>query len=122
MNHEWPGNVRELENALEYAVALSRGQTILPTSLPKELHQSSAGFTPFDQQRGEAPEPPDTETPAAPGANLGPVGLPAVDEIERAKILAALESNQWRRGPAAADLGMSRTTLWRRMRELGLAR
>ena len=37
MGHDWPGNVRELENALEYAVAVCSGQTILPEHLPDEL-------------------------------------------------------------------------------------
>ena len=34
MEHDWPGNVRELENAIERAVVLSRGQTIMPDHLP----------------------------------------------------------------------------------------
>ena len=34
MEHDWPGNVRELENAIERAVVLARGQTIMPEHLP----------------------------------------------------------------------------------------
>ncbi len=37
LEHSWPGNVRELENALEYAVAVCKGQTILPEDLPGEV-------------------------------------------------------------------------------------
>jgi hypothetical protein len=37
LRHAWPGNVRELENALEYAVAVCKGQTILPEDLPAEI-------------------------------------------------------------------------------------
>jgi transcriptional regulator with GAF, ATPase, and Fis domain len=112
LSHTWPGNVRELENTLEYAVALSQGQTILPASLPVELQESV-----------QVPKPPLE-------ASVEPVIVDsAVDdakapesENERGRLLAALERNQWRRSAAAAELGISRTTLWRRMRELGLGR
>jgi transcriptional regulator with GAF, ATPase, and Fis domain len=110
LGYGWPGNVRELENALEYAVALSQGQTILPQCLPAEVLQSGspveAEFPPGEGGRQSTEE-------TATGASE--------EEIERARISAALEDNQWRRGPAAEALGISRTTLWRRMRELGLA-
>src|SRR6185436_10346616 len=36
----WPGNIRELENAMERAVALERSPTILPDSLPEQLHEA----------------------------------------------------------------------------------
>ena len=42
LDYAWPGNVRELENALEYAVAVCKGQTILPEDLPAELQQGAA--------------------------------------------------------------------------------
>jgi transcriptional regulator of acetoin/glycerol metabolism len=41
-------------------------------------------------------------------------------DSEGERIRAALEAHQWRRAEAAAALGMSRTTLWRKMREYGL--
>jgi transcriptional regulator with PAS, ATPase and Fis domain len=88
--YPWPGNVRELENALEYAVAVCRGQTIHAEDLPAEILEGK------------------------PAGNE----LPAPDERERLR--AALESHHWRRDEAAAALGMSRTTLWRKMRELDL--
>jgi len=46
----------------------------------------------------------------------------AEDESELQRIRAALESCNWRRDDAADTLGISRTTLWRRMRDLGLVR
>ena len=108
-SYGWPGNVRELENTLEYAVALSQGQTILPASLPIELQESV-----------QAPPLPEVRVERSIGDI--PVGDEQSSEIEHewVRVLAALERNQWRRGAAAAELGISRTTLWRRMRELGL--
>jgi len=88
--YPWPGNVRELENALEYAVAVCRGQTIHAEDLPAEILEGKPA--------GNEPPAPD----------------------ERERLRAALESHHWRRDEAAAALGMSRTTLWRKMRELDL--
>jgi len=107
--HDWPGNVRELENALEYAVAICRGQTILPEDLPTLVPLRAAA--PAPAQDGSGASIP------VPGATPGnPAVDPEADQLRR-----ALEAHRWRREPAARALGISRTTLWRRMRELGLA-
>jgi two-component system response regulator AtoC len=93
--HDWPGNVRELRNVLSYAFAVGEGGEIDIDDLPPEL-------------RGEAPPPeprPGTETPQA---------------RERTRILEALDETGGKKGEAAARLGISRSTLWRKMRELGL--
>jgi DNA-binding NtrC family response regulator len=108
LEHDWPGNVRELENVLEYAVAVCKGQTILPEDLPSEV---SAGYVDPYEETGR-PE-------LAPRA-AGNGSEPAI-EIDAARIRGALEACRWRRHEAARTLGISRTTLWRRMRALGLA-
>lgn len=94
MAYSWPGNVRELRNNIEHAFAVGEGPVLELEDLTPEL-------------RGEAP----------PGE-----GLPGshADEVERARILEALQVSRGRRQLAARRLGMSRSTLWRRMRELGL--
>ena len=104
--YPWPGNVRELENALEYAVALCTGQTIQIEDLPEEIRAGGAQVA--------APRR------AAPAAE--PVG-PANSEAdpERARVIDALEAARWNRHKAAQMLGLSRSTLWRRMRDLGVA-
>ncbi len=99
----WPGNVRELENALEYAVALCAGQTIQIEDLPEDLRGA------------EAPHPP---RDAAVIRNTAPIEPPA--DPERERIVKALSANRWNRHRAARALGVSRSTLWRRIRELGL--
>jgi DNA-binding NtrC family response regulator len=114
LRYPWPGNVRELENALEFAVAVCKGQTVLPEDLPGEVRG----------MEGALPVSPAADT-EAPGARID--GLrgqrparhpqPAADA---AQVRAALEACHWRRHDAARLLGMSRTTLWRRMRDLGL--
>jgi two-component system, NtrC family, response regulator AtoC len=89
----WPGNVRELRNVVEYALVMGEGPRIRPEDLTPEL-------------RGEAP-PDDGERPT-------------LASSERDRILEALRVHGGRKAEAAAQLGISRSTLWRRIRELGL--
>ena len=102
LGYDWPGNVRELQNALEYAVAVSAGQSLQPEDLPTEV---TAG-----RRQAAAATLPDVAFPHENAA------------ADRQRLLAVLESHQWNRAAAAEALAMSRTTLWRRMRELGLVK
>jgi len=110
LEHDWPGNVRELENVLEFAVAVCKGQTILPDDLPGEV--SADYVEPHEIERRAPVVPPN-------GSNGSRAG--DTREIDFARVRGALEACQWRRHKAAEVLGISRTTLWRRMRDLGLA-
>ena len=101
LGYSWPGNVRELENALEYAVTVGKGQTLQPEDLPDEVVRPV-----MQAPRSAAPLV----------ASSRP--LEAEDEAEAQGIRIALEQTRWNRKEAARTLGMSRTTLWRRMREL----
>ena len=103
LDYPWPGNVRELENALEYAVAVCRGQTMLLEDLPAELQPLAVEAT------AESAEAPRTSA-----SGIAPV--PDLAHLRR-----ALEAHRWRRVDAARALGISRATLWRRMREAGLS-
>jgi DNA-binding NtrC family response regulator len=112
LRHSWPGNVRELENTLEYAVAVCKGQTILPEDLPAEMGLEGAvpAWAPAPAHDGYR-----AATPAG-GARRA-----EADAVDSARIRGALEACHWKRHEAARILGVSRTTLWRRMRELGLS-
>jgi DNA-binding NtrC family response regulator len=110
LEHSWPGNVRELENALEYAVAVCKGQTILPEDLPSEVAVGPASCA----QPALAAD----AFLAAPRAGQTRTEAETALGVER--IRGALEACRWRRQEAARALGVSRTTLWRRMRELNL--
>ena len=98
--YPWPGNVRELENVLEYSVALCRGQTIHVDDLPAEIRSAAAAAG-----CAEPPAPAETEVAAS-------------GDPEARLIQSTLERNLWNRSKAAKDLGMSRSTLWRKMREM----
>jgi two-component system NtrC family response regulator len=90
--------VRELENAIEHAFVVCGTNTIEADDLPPHII-GQAGATP-------APS-------AAPGAPL--------EEAEKQAIRDALERHGGHRGLAAADLGVSRNTLWRKMKRHGLS-
>jgi DNA-binding NtrC family response regulator len=97
-DHDWPGNVRELRNRIERAAALADGEEIAPADL-------------FPESRLEG------ATAAAGQPLLGA----ALQGATRAAVTEALQRAGGNRAEAARLLGISRTTLWKRMRELGLA-
>jgi PAS domain S-box-containing protein len=99
MSYDWPGNVRELEHAVEYAM------------ISTTTNRIERAFLPLPLRRLQPPEA--TETP---------VGSPeTVAEDAVSALRRALEAHRWNVGRTAAALGISRTTLWRRMRRLELA-
>jgi transcriptional regulator with PAS, ATPase and Fis domain len=100
LGYAWPGNARELENALEYAVAVCRGQTVHETDLPAEVRDARHSL----------------DLVASAPAGIAHSGV----SQERQRLQLTLDAHHWNRAAAAAALGISRTTLWRRMRELGL--
>ncbi len=107
LDYPWPGNVRELSNAMEYTVAVAKRETILPEDLPEEIRSSPPTSRQIAIER-EARSSPDALS-----------SLPPSSEYEQ--LLAALEAHHWNRSETAQALGLSRSTLWRRMRELHLS-
>jgi sigma-54 dependent transcriptional regulator, acetoin dehydrogenase operon transcriptional activator AcoR len=113
MDQPWPGNVRELHNAVERAVSLASGDILC-------LHHFTGG-----KYHAWSPHTPQRVSFAAHVAEgSSSEGKPLsgrVANAEQAMILAALRRNQWHRGKTAAELGVSVTTLWRRMRRMTAA-
>lgn len=106
--YSWRGNIRELQNVMEYAFVLGEGGVLTLSELPPEL----SGEGPQSMHRpGAAPV-----VPAAPSAPVAPQAA-TLDSTERAAILEALAQTGGKKGLAADALGMSRSTLWRKMRE-----
>ncbi len=97
--HDWPGNVRELFATVESAAVRSGGPRIEAQHLPAAIRDPDGdGGVPGRESRYRAPS----------------------EDEERAAIEAALDEAHGSRTRAAELLGMSRTTLWRRMRDFGL--
>ncbi len=97
----WPGNIRELRNAVEQMVVFATGETIEVANLPPAI-------------RGTEP----VVATSTHGAIL--TGQLNLSEVEKQCILRALEQTGQNRTQAAACLGISRRTLQRRLKELGL--
>ena len=111
-SYSWPGNVRQLKNCIERAVILANDGRITLTELPPEVvrpYVSTPIVMPLSQ-------PGLTANSAAP-ATLSPASL---REMERQQILAALEQTGWHRGKTAEILGISSSTLYRRLRDYDL--
>lgn len=94
MNYAYPGNVRELQNIIERAVALAEGEYLALKDLPSDLRAHA-------------------------GTSTG--AWTTLEEQEREYIRQVLQSTRYRVGEAARILGLPRTTLWRKMKKLGLS-
>lgn len=100
LDHDYPGNIRELENILEYATIVCKGYQIEPRHLPPYLPRTKEKAAAADE----------TARPD-----------PSMQEMEREQILEALRAHRWNRQAAAAALGMSRTTLWRKIQRFRIS-
>ncbi len=116
--YSWPGNVRQLKNCLERAVILSNNGRITINELPPEVLRppSVSSVAPL---AGAPALPSDAPLPAAtPGGVSAPTG--SLRDAERQQILSALEQTGWHRGKTAEILGISPSTLYRRLRDYNL--
>jgi DNA-binding NtrC family response regulator len=112
-SYSWPGNVRQLKNCLERAVLLSNNGRITVAELPPEVTRPSLVGSPI-----LAATPPST----IPDEAFFQSSTSSLREVERQQILAALEQTGWHRGKTAEMLGISPSTLYRRLRDYDLER
>jgi DNA-binding NtrC family response regulator len=143
LGYTWPGNVRELRNMMERAVLLATGEAIRPQDLPIETSYKEAAAWLIAQQAGQVVGPfvgssagmnsgaplhghngngvdlgVGSSVPHSSGAN----GAARLEEIEKREILAALERTNWHQGRTAELLGISPSTLYRRLRAYNLSK
>ncbi|MCB9639173.1 MAG: sigma-54-dependent Fis family transcriptional regulator [Myxococcales bacterium] len=123
LDHPWPGNVRELQNVVAYASAVGSGDTLMLSFLPPEFRESDAwhqGSKPPEERYEVKPIKPLMERSSS--SDELDLDSPSLAESERNAILDTLRRHHWRKGRAAEELGMHRTTLWRKIKEYGLDR
>jgi transcriptional regulator with PAS, ATPase and Fis domain len=106
LNYHWPGNVRQLENSMLYAVNVCEDNIIRPEDLPEEI---VSGI--------------DLDLPVNTGTQLHmaqPITNLSMKDMERIMITQALEQTKYNVSEAAVLLGMSRSTLYRKIKEYQL--
>ena len=97
-NYNWPGNIRELENVIEHSVAISVGNRITLTDLPEQIQNEIVPTGDVNYS----------------GTNL--------KDREAVHIKTLLEEQNHNYSQVAKLLGISRTTLWRKLKEYNLSR
>jgi len=90
--YSWPGNVRELQNVIERAVTFTTGGLITEVDLPRDVVVNE----------------PATE-------------MSSLSDQERVQVLDAMQKHRWNRRRVAEALGISRTTLWRKLKDYGIS-
>jgi DNA-binding NtrC family response regulator len=100
-SYSWPGNIRELENAIQHAVLVSQGPLLLARHLPETVLKHGLVIA--------APPTPAVETL-----------VHNREVIERTVIQRALSNHKFSRARAASELGISRVTLYKKMKKYGL--
>ncbi len=96
--HDFPGNVRELDNAMHWAQIVAPADEIAVDDLPELLRHSAV--------HAESNQEPQSR---------------ALSNVTRQTILESIERNRGNLNNAAKELGIGRTTLWRRMKDYGLS-
>ena len=103
----WRGNVRELENAIEHAFVTCRGDVLELEHLPAELRNGESGFSSTQTHT--------TSSFTNKRLSQGPRQARTADELR-----ALLDEYGWKRNDVAEAMGISRVTLWRKMKDWGV--
>lgn len=114
VSYPWPGNVRELKNAVEYAFVLAKGKSIRSEHLPEKILMSRPGPAPdleipkfFQENLAEKP---------GDQARIQGTGV-IVKQGEKRALMNALQQTDGNQTKAAELLGVSRITVWKRMKK-----
>jgi two-component system response regulator HydG len=103
--YTWPGNVRELENAIERAVAVAKGNVVLPSDLPPEVGGGAGTAAAIAAGGG--------------GDSSIIADRPSLAELERRYIQLVLQESGGNKKKAAEKLGIDRRTLYRALEREG---
>ncbi|MBI6952589.1 sigma-54-dependent Fis family transcriptional regulator [Pseudomonas sp. B21-023] len=119
LDFAWPGNVRQMRNVLRTVVALCEEGRVEYRDLPLVVRNVGAAVRRCDLPRdGARPD----NTGGTADAIAGQARSHALESAERQALLSALEANHWHMTHVAEHLGISRNTLYRKLRKHGIAK
>jgi len=96
--YDWPGNVRELENVIERAIILTNKNVVMPEDLPSSIQGTLRKTRGAEEDMSEK----------------------TLEELEKHHIIGTLEKYGWNQKKASEILGISTTTLWRKLKSYGI--
>ena len=116
--YDWPGNVRELENAIEHAAAVTEGPVVRPADLPTAVRSPRL----LTRGSGTAVAAAGIAAPGGAGADTDARDVWPLSRVEEEHIRLVLARHRGNATAAARQLGISRTTLWRKLKQYGIPR
>src|SRR6202012_564234 len=117
--HTWPGNIRELRNVIRSAFAICDDKIIRLCDLPAQLSAARDAAAAYAARLQEHTTTPPTDSPASPGRGTFPTDPLA--RAEREALLGAIRSSRGNLCHTAKQLGISRNSLYRKLKRHGIA-
>jgi DNA-binding NtrC family response regulator len=103
MNYSWPGNVRQLENAMIFAVSMSKDRIIIPADLPDDVTDYTSSYDSIQAEETDE--------------MMNNRNKLSMKELEKMAIAMALQESGNQVREAAEKLNLSKSTLYRKIRE-----
>jgi two-component system response regulator HydG len=117
LQYPWPGNIRELENAVEYALAMASGSNLMPTDFPAQIADAQR----IEDQPTALVTSEESPSQRVPSFEKTLQGLRMENlEEEKNRVFEALRHHRGNQTLAAKELGISRVTLWRKIKKYQL--
>ncbi|HEY2037802.1 MAG TPA: sigma 54-interacting transcriptional regulator [Steroidobacteraceae bacterium] len=126
--YSWPGNIRELRNVIRTALAICEGGVVCAMDLPREIREDASPnderpemMSGADAQPSWTPASPSLPATADESCEPGMPPRNRLQAAERAALLRAMEELHGNMSRVAAELGVSRNTLYRKIKRHGIA-
>ncbi len=111
LEYPWPGNIRELRNVIRTALAICESGMVRLLDLPRELRASPPSAAAECRTVADSPHSPSSFTAKPAEESASPL-----EAAEKAALISAIERSRWNMSNAAAQLGISRNTLYRKIK------